>query len=150
MTATQPALRSGRRALWVERAGSWALRAWAGDFPCSALGVSGAGDDADPVRWVQDRFVGLVPADPVASMLAVPEHLEDLATPDSLAVRLVNLDPVGGPRRVGVCLLGCNHAPIQRLGTATRIRIACAVGYGDLRIDRKAGVRHGRLVGGGR
>jgi hypothetical protein len=50
--------------------------------------------DADPVGWVEDRFVLLVPVHTVVLVFAVAEQLDDLAASRWLAVHPARLDPV--------------------------------------------------------
>ncbi len=51
------------------------------------------GDD-DPVGWVDDRFVLLVPAHAVVSVFAVSEQFDYLAASSWLAVQSACLDQV--------------------------------------------------------
>ena len=50
--------------------------------------------DDDPVGWVQDRFVLLVPANAIVLVRVVAEQLDDLATSRRLAVQPACLDQI--------------------------------------------------------
>jgi hypothetical protein len=61
---------------------------------CAASGSCVLRSDDDPVGWVQDRFVLLVPANAVVLVFVVAEQLDDLAVSRWLAMQPVRLDPV--------------------------------------------------------
>jgi hypothetical protein len=71
------------------------------------------GDD-DPVGWVHDRLVLLVPVHAVVLVLIAAEQLDDLSASRRLAVHTTRLDPVAD-----VCAawcLRCHGDSIQPFG----------------------------------
>ena len=69
--------------------------------------------DDDPVGWVQDRFLLLVPVHTVVLVFVVAEQLDDLAASRWLAVHPARLDPVAYMCR---CCLWCHGEFIQPFG----------------------------------
>ena len=78
------------------------------------------GDD-DPVGWVQDRFVLLVPADAVVLVFAVAEQLDDLAASGRLAVQPTGLDRVS--YMCAACRLCWHRDLIEPFGCDARIGV---------------------------
>lgn len=78
---------------------------------CAAGGSRVLRRDADPVGWVQDRFMLLVPANAVVLVCVVAEQFDDLATSRRLTVQPARLDAVANMCR---CFLWCHGESFNR------------------------------------
>ena len=79
------------------------------------------GNDDDPVGWVDDRFVLLVPPNAVVLVLVVAEQFDDLAPSGRLAVHSPRLDPISYVS--AACRLCCHGGHIQLVGHGVRIGV---------------------------